>query len=152
MFAVAMLAVTGIVLISLKFAKLRKRTVNLPRALVIGIAQAFALLPGISRSGSTISAARHLGVEPQEAAEFSLLMSVPLLVAATALNLLKLLRTEGAVAVEGMPAGPIWVGAAVAAFVGYFAIAVLVRTLSTGKFWLFGVYCLCMAGVLALMM
>lgn len=149
-FSVAMLGVTGLVLISVRFARERKRSVTLPRALVVGIAQAFALLPGISRSGSTICTARHLGVDPQEAAEFSLLMSVPLLVAATGLSLIRLARSEGPSMLAGMPAGPVLVGTAVAAFVGYFAIAVLVRTLSTGKFWLFGVYCLSMAGMLAL--
>lgn len=107
-------------------------------ALWIGLAQALALVPGISRSGATISMARHRGIRPEAAAEFSFLMCIPLLAGATLLELGKAV----AHGTNGIPCATLLAGAGVAGAVGYAALAVLVRTLRHDKFWRFGVYCL----------
>jgi len=152
--AAAMLLVTGLLLLSLRLR--RPEVTGLPapggaplvwwRALVVGLAQAAAILPGISRSGATIATARHLGIEPVRAAEFSFLMSVPPLLGAT---LLHGFRPEAAVA-----AGPGWgvvaAGTLVSALVGYASIAFLMRVLAGGRFWVFGVYCLLAGGAVLL--
>lgn len=74
-----MLLVTGTLLFLADRAKNTLKKVSLPNALVIGIAQAVAILPGISRSGATISTSVLLGIDRQKAARFSFLMVVPLI-------------------------------------------------------------------------
>jgi len=131
------LAFTGAVLCALRWMACGDGPVTAPRALLVGIAQALAVLPGVSRSGMTIAAARMAGVAPEKAAEFSFLMCLPLLVGAAVLDALR-----PAAAGEGFPGWLLLLGAAVSASVGYAAIASLVRVLRAGRFWLFGVYCL----------
>ena len=70
---------TGVLLIAADRPLDQGRTISTRDAFTIGLAQAFAILPGISRSGATISCSVLLGVRRQEAAEFSFLMVVPLL-------------------------------------------------------------------------
>jgi undecaprenyl-diphosphatase len=157
-FTATMLLVTGCLLLSLKLRRTRgagvppeaepvPRPVNFWRAVTIGVAQAFAILPGISRSGATIVTARHLGIAPRRAAEFSFLMSIPPLMGGA---LLDLLRPDPAAAGSAMGWGVIGLGVAVAAVVGYLAIVFLMRTLTSGRFWIFGLYCL-LAGSLVLL-
>lgn len=145
-FTGAMLVCTGVVLTSLKFLRDPGHAkVGWWRAILIGIAQAIALLPGISRSGSTISCARFLGVKPEDAAEFSFLMSVPILAGAT---LLKIVHPEaGAEAVGWASLIP---AMAVSGVVGYFAIKFLIKLLVGRGFWIFGLYCMA-AGAAVLM-
>ena len=145
-FIACMLILTGLILLSLTWARDRSHRVRLPQAVVIGLAQAAAILPGISRSGITIAAARHLGVNPDESAEFSLLLMVPAILGA-------ILLSAGDVAangLRGLTVPQIAVALAVSASVGYFAIVLLVRTLRSGSFRWFGAYCLAV-GALALL-
>ena len=74
-----MLIVTGLLLFLADRAKNTDRTVSVPNAIVIGIAQAIAILPGISRSGATIGTSVLLGIDRERAARFSFLMVVPLI-------------------------------------------------------------------------
>ena len=109
--------------------------------LIIGISQAIAMIPGVSRSGSTIGTARFLGIEPKEAAEYSFLMSAPLLAGVSLLAILDLAEhgnTSGNSALE------LIMGFLIAAVVGYFSIKWLVSLLQRGRFWRFGIYCLAM--------
>ncbi len=135
-----LLMANGLLLFSVYWSRRSDRPLRWHAALAMGIAQACALLPGISRSGATISMARRLGIEPRRAAEFSLLMSVPAVAGAMLFDMIALAREGG-----GLPAR-VWpllaLGAIVAAGVGWLAIAALVRVLSSGRFWLFGIYCL----------
>ncbi len=103
-------------------------------ALAIGCAQVLALLPGISRSGTTVAAALALGVAPAAAAEFSFLMSVAAIAGAALRELPALSR----VAPEQLP--PLLVGAVVAAVSGVLAIWLFVRLLRTGGFHRFAFY------------
>lgn len=102
----------------------------------IGLAQAFAILPGISRSGSTVAAALWAGVRPTQAAEFSFLMSIPVIAGAAVLELPKL-GNETA----GVGAGPLAVSFVAALLAGVGAIKLLVRLLERGAFHRFAPYC-----------
>jgi undecaprenyl-diphosphatase len=143
--AAFLLCVTGCALLSLRWLGTRVTDLSVGRALAVGVAQSLALLPGISRSGSTIVTARWLGLSARTAAEFSFLMSIPALGGAMAIEALKMLRGGGVDAV-GIPA--LAVGFVVAAVVGVGALSVLIRVLVAERFWLFGVYCL-IAGAVA---
>ena len=140
----ALLMVTGLVLLSLR---LRRGDgvgkVTWRRALAIGVAQALALPPGISRSGMTIVCARHCGVSPKNAADYSFLVSLPLVLGATLLAFV-----HPAEPVAGEPGWGLLIPAAlVSAVVGYVSIRLLMRVLAGPKFWYFGIYCLA-AGLL----
>lgn len=114
-----------------------------PGALLIGVAQAVAILPGVSRSGATISTSLALGQHPVEAARFSFLM---VLVAIGGAALLELRKVGGAE--EGLAAGvplTLW-GIAVSAFVGWVALRLLLAFLGRGAFGWFGVYCVVLGG------
>jgi len=147
-FVGAALIFTGVVLCAVRWVSGKVGEVTLPRAIATGVAQALAILPGVSRSGMTISAARMTGVAPEKAAEFSFLMSLPLIAGAT---LKEALHSSPApdMAQAQVSLGLLVLGAAVAGIIGYAALSWLVRILRGGQFWWFGVYCL-IAGSLAL--
>ena len=84
---------TGAVLIGTRYLPRGQREVTLARAVFMGLGQALALLPGVSRSGMTLCAARGGRVEAAKAAEFSFLMSAPLIAGAALLELLKAARS-----------------------------------------------------------
>ncbi|MCX7785989.1 MAG: undecaprenyl-diphosphate phosphatase [candidate division WOR-3 bacterium] len=86
-YALFFLIVTGCILFLTRFAKEKKTKTNYLDALLIGIAQAIALLPGISRSGLTISIALFLGIAREESFEFSFLLSIPAVIGANILVL-----------------------------------------------------------------
>ncbi|MEQ1889198.1 MAG: undecaprenyl-diphosphate phosphatase [Alphaproteobacteria bacterium] len=113
----------------------RLEHVNYMHALLIGLAQAMALVPGVSRSGSTMTAARFLGMERAEAARFSFLMSIPVTLAAGGLGALEIYKT-GQVELQINAA----ISGAVAFFTALFAISVLIRWLQTSSFTPFVVY------------
>lgn len=131
------LLVTGAILWSSR-RPLTTATGTLPgwgAALLIGCAQAFALLPGISRSGSTVVAALWLGVEAREAAAFSFLMAVPAIAGAAVLQIPDLMEVTG-------PAwGGLILGGIAAAVTGVLAIRTFVALLARRSFYLFAPYC-----------
>ena len=106
-------------------------------ALAIGAAQALALFPGISRSGSTISAGIVRGLLRPEAARFSFLMSIPVMLGAGMIATLDLIRSPSSI----QQIGPILVGFASAAIVGYLAIRWLLGFLARRSLTPFAVYC-----------
>ena len=132
----ALLMFTGAVLMGTRFLPRGERPVGFIRALIMGIAQAIALLPGVSRSGMTLAAARGGRVSPADAAEFSFLMSAPLILGGTLLEIAK-----GEVSSGGMSWAVLAWGVALSAVVGYFSLALLLRALKGRWFWLFGPYC-----------
>lgn len=105
-------------------------------ALLIGFGQAFALVPGISRSGTTVVVALWLGVEAREAAAFSFLMAIPAIGGAALLQLPELLG-EGA----GVSGQALLVGSVAAAVVGVVAIRTFVAMLRRRSFHTFAYYC-----------
>jgi undecaprenyl-diphosphatase len=132
------LLVTGAILWSTKRAAVRSETgePSWGGAAAIGLAQAFAILPGISRSGSTVAAALWAGVPPARAAEFSFLMSVPVIAGAAILELPKM-----SAATAPVGAGVLALSMATALVTGVLAIKTLVRLLERGAFYRFAPYC-----------
>jgi undecaprenyl-diphosphatase len=129
-----MLLVTGTVLYLTRFAPAPSREGPSPAgSLLIGIAQACAVLPGISRSGVTISTGLFRGLEQSKAARFSFLLSVPAIAGA---GLVKL-RDMGSTLDAGVAA----VALVVSAVVGYLALRILLRFLGSGRFGMFSWYC-----------
>lgn len=116
--------------------------VTLPIALGIGAAQALALVPGISRSGISISAARFAGLDRAAAARFSFLMATPITAGAAVFEVQRLLSGDVAVDVS---AGPLAVGLLAAFVSGTLAISVLLRFLRTSSLEVFVWYRLALA-------
>jgi undecaprenyl-diphosphatase len=102
-------------------------------ALFMGLAQMFAIIPGVSRSGSTITAGRGLGFTRESAAVFSFLMSMPIIAAAALLKVPHVLKTEGFSA-------PLVVGVVASAVSGWLAIAVLLRFVVRRSYGVFALY------------
>jgi undecaprenyl-diphosphatase len=102
-------------------------------AIMIGVAQVFALVPGVSRSGSTITAGRALAFDRVSAARFSFLMSMPITAAAVVLKMPHAVKTYGVTT-------PFIVGIATAAVSSLFAISVLLRYVSRHSFGVFAAY------------
>lgn len=113
-----------------------ERTMRIRDALLIGCAQAVATIPGISRSGSTITAGIATGQSRPYAMKYSLLMSLPAVLGANLLSLVKALKAG--VNWGSLPA--YLIGMAVSAVVGYFSIILLQRLLQKGKFGNFAYY------------
>jgi undecaprenyl-diphosphatase len=143
------LMVTGLLLLLPKLIPRGSKpgSLSIGQAFIVGLAQMAALLPGVSRSGTTITAARMTGAGGKEAAQFSFLMAIPLLAGALGLTLLKLFKSGDTTAVAG---GDLAVGFVLAAAVGYLAMVALNRLLASQKLWWFGPYCL-LAGLAAVL-
>lgn len=133
------LMITGIVLLLVHFVSRGQKPLGQRSALLIGFAQVAALLPGISRSGVTISTARLLGIRAKEAAEFSFLMSIPLLLAVIAWESIDWVVHGNQ---TGCPTSILLWGFFLSAAVGYVALRWLVSLLERGHFWRFGIYCI----------
>ena len=140
---------TGIVLTATKFLPKGDKDVSFLRALWMGLAQAVAILPGVSRSGMTLAAARASKVEAARSAEFSFLMSAPPIAGAALLELMKSLKESGAAETAEVSWGLTIYGCVLAAVVGYFSLKLLLKSLKGRWFWIFGPYCI-LAGALAL--
>lgn len=134
---------TGVLLLSTARVTKNEREfgkLNVGDALTVGLFQSAALLPGISRSGSTIAAGLFRGLSQDSAARFSFLLSVPAILGAAVYDLprVSLLESE---AVTGYAAG-----FATAFAVGYVCIGIVLRLLAIRRFHLFGYYCLAAGG------
>ncbi len=112
-------------------------------AVVIGMAQALALVPGTSRSGITITAARLLGIRRQDAARFSFLLSAPVILIATIYEVVKLVTGDIPVAWENLA-----VAALISSIVAYLSIDFFMRFVSTLGLLPFAIYRLLLAGVI----
>ena len=117
--------------------------VSIRDAIIIGCAQALSLVPGTSRSGVTITAARVLGFKRQDAARFSFLLSAPVILLATLYKGLELVMGDAAV-----PWGQLGLGAAVSAVVAYLSIEFFMRFVSRIGLAPFAIYRLALAAVI----
>ena len=126
-----LLALTGVVR-----RRAERNQTRFVDALVVGIAQAAALFPGLSRSGATIAAGLFSGLTPRRAARFSFLLAIPALFGAGCLNLWDAISAGVAAPWIGLA-----VGTVVAFFVGWAAIRTLLALVSRGRLWVFSVYC-----------
>jgi len=109
--------------------------IGIGKVLLIGTAQAIALLPGISRSGSTISAGLLVGLKKKDAVEFAFLLSIPAVGGAILLQSVDWLSGSAVFEMTYL-AGGISAGLS-----GYFAVAVMMRVVNSGKLVWFGIYC-----------
>lgn len=136
--AAAMLLVTGTILWLTRWAKGRGIDMSVMKwwqALVIGLAQAAAIIPGISRSGSTIATGLYLGLDRGLAARFSFLLAVPAIAGATVIKLGDLANFSPDILVATI------LGTVVAAVVGFACIKWLLSLIRHGRFWWFAFYC-----------
>jgi undecaprenyl-diphosphatase len=115
-----------------------------PKALAIGGAQALALVPGISRSGISISAGLFAGLDRESAARFSFLMATPVTAAAAVYETYKVVTNDAGIVVE---VAPLFAGMAAALVSGLVAIAVLLRFLRTRSTDIFVIYRVILAAV-----
>tara|TARA_B100000809_G_scaffold261612_1_gene310856 strand:- start:47 stop:805 length:759 start_codon:yes stop_codon:yes gene_type:complete len=129
------LVFTGLVLYGSSFVNRKNKDHSWISAIFIGCAQAVAIIPGISRSGMTISAALFLGLSPKEAARFSFLLAIPAIAGAgflTAMDVSGGFQLSIPVALAGL----------ISSFgVGVVALKWLLGWLEQGKFHYFGIYC-----------
>jgi len=140
-----MLLLTAALLGVSSLVKDRQRKIGWADALIIGIAQALAVLPGISRSGATISTGMLLGKRKQDLAEFSFLM---VLIPVIGVNILELLRGDFSGG-SYISAGAIIAGFIAAFVTGYLACRWMIALVRKGKLYWFALYCL-MIGLVAI--
>lgn len=148
-FVSAMLLVTGCILfLSDRYGGGRKtvRTATVRDVLLVGVAQGAATIPGLSRSGTTISAGMALGFDRNFAVRYSFLMSLPAVFGATLLKVVKVAKS-GVLDTNLLPM--YLTGMVVAGVVGYFSIRLVKLLADKGKFGRFAYYCW-IAGVIAL--
>lgn len=112
-------------------------TMSMKSAFIIGLAQVLALFPGVSRSGITMTAARFLGVNREEAARFSMLLSIPTIAAAGALGMLNFMSETNVQNIDGTQ---VVFGMLIAFAGGVAAIGFLMRWLKTSSFAIFAIY------------
>lgn len=116
---------------------------TMPKSLIIGIVQGIAVLPGISRSGSTVAAGLFLGIKRSEMAEFSFLMSVPAIFGATLLQMRH---------IDTLPTGELYyygIGMLASFISGLFAVGFMVHFIKKANLKVFALYCL-VVGIVAI--
>ncbi len=138
-----LLVVTGFVLFIPRIVKLGVGEVGLNSSVIMGFAQALAILPGISRSGATIAAGMMSGVKADKAAEFSFLMSIPAIAGGFVLTMKNRMDETGSFseALQSCFIAPYLAGAAAAALVGLLAIYIVMGAVKKGKLEYFAYYC-----------
>jgi undecaprenyl-diphosphatase len=136
-----MLIVTAVLLTFSYLAKPRvKEHLSLWDAFVIGVAQACAVLPGLSRSGSTIATGLMLGNKKEKMAQFSFLMVIPPILGEALLDILKAANGEDVIA-DSIGTFPLAVGFLAAFLSGCFACKLMISIVKKGKLIYFGYYC-----------
>jgi undecaprenyl-diphosphatase len=136
-FVSIMLLLTGLILWLTHYVRPGERALGLRESILVGCAQALAILPGISRSGATIGAALFQKVERGKAVEFSFLLALPAILGATALKTVDLLKSPPSSAALVS----LCLGTLAAYLSGYAAIKFLLRVVRRGKLRYFAFYC-----------
>lgn len=140
------LMITGLILYVASKSRNKNKEISAVESVVIGVAQGVAVAPGISRSGSTISAAMLLGVSPEKAAKFSFLLGIPAILGAS------IIEIAGQHAeLSAIPSPSLFAGVVAAAAAGYLSIGFLLDVLKKARLQYFAYYCwaLGLAAVLA---
>lgn len=141
------LMVTGLIVFSTTFKRESQLesdqlTLSPLSGLWVGLAQAFAILPGISRSGSTIAMALLLKIPRKTAAELSFMLSIPVVGGAGLLKAIDLMK--GHLEIQWMP---VLVGFSTALIFGYLVLQIMLRWLEKPSFSLLGIYCMIIGGL-----
>ncbi len=137
-----MLIITGLLLLLADRARTTHKGVTYKDALIIGVAQAVAILPGISRSGATISTSVLLGVDRDRAARFSFLMVVPLILGKMVLDI-----KDGAFADPDINPLALGLGFVAAFLTGAVACLWMIQLVKRSKLTYFSLYCFIIAGI-----
>ena len=131
-----MLLITGLLLFLADKAKNTNQNVNFFHALIIGVSQAIAILPGVSRSGATISTSVLLGIDREKAARFSFLMVVPLILGKMGKDII-----SGDILIENATLMPLVTGFTAAFITGLFACKWMIQLVKKSKLKYFSFYC-----------
>jgi undecaprenyl-diphosphatase len=143
-----MLLITGILLWLTRIPKQNNKGIDkfsASAAIIIGLVQGTAIMPGISRSGSTIAVGLLLGLDKQIAARYSFLLSIPAICGATVLDLFSTHTSPM------IPAHISLIGMCSSFIVGYFALSLLMYLVKNGRMYVFSPYCF-LAGGIALLL
>ncbi len=136
------LLVTAALLIFSYYAKPRqKEEIGMLDAFVIGIAQAAAVLPGLSRSGSTIATGLLLGNKKEKLAQFSFLMVIPPILGEALLDVMKAVKGSAETATVAIPTSSYIIGFLAAFISGCIACKWMINLVKKGKLVYFGIYC-----------
>ena len=124
---------TAVLVFSTKFIKTKNKDINYINALIIGLFQALAILPGVSRSGSTIFAALLLGLSPINAFNFSFSLFIPASVGAILLGAKDILGSQIIIPNN-------LITFLITSIIGVFVLSFFQKITTKGKFWIFGIY------------
>ena len=137
-----MLLLTATLLAFSYFSKPRqKETISKSDAFIIGLAQACAVMPGLSRSGSTIATGLLLGNKKESLAQFSFLMVIPPILGEALLDVLKFAKSGYESVAAGISPMALFVGFITAFVAGCFACRLMINIVKKGKLIYFAVYC-----------
>jgi undecaprenyl-diphosphatase len=125
--------ISGILVYSTKFSKPNREKIGYFDSIFIGIFQAIAILPGISRSGATISAGMHRGIKKEEAIKFSFIMAIPIILGAGVLELKDLAFSQ-------INLSFLIISFIITFIISLAGIKILIKILDKEKFYLFGIY------------
>ena len=137
--------ITALILFLSKFTFVRSvksKSLNVWNSLIIGISQVLSVLPGVSRSGTTISTGMIIGADKKEVAKFSFLIFIPAILGAT------LLEFKDIGMITNIPA--MIIGMIFTMITGYIALKLLMNIIEKDKFWYFSIYCFIL-GIIVLM-
>ncbi|MDH3348096.1 MAG: undecaprenyl-diphosphate phosphatase [Desulfobulbaceae bacterium] len=138
----SMLFITGVLMIFTRRLSEKATALAPANSLIIGTAQAMAILPGLSRSGCTIFVGLLLGLKRETAARFSFIMSIPAILGAVVLDMRDLIDSTPSVEEFSF----IFAGTIASAISGYFAIILLLKIVRRGRLDWFGYYCFLVSG------
>ena len=137
---------TGILLVISELApiRLKKRKLGYISSFIVGLGQAFAVIPGLSRSGVTISIGMLLGIERDDAARYSIFLGAISILGASLYLVLKQVSTDRLVIDPVL----LFISAFTAFITAYIGIDVLIKLVIKGKLWMFGIYSIVLAVIL----
>lgn len=146
-FVGSMLLITALLLVFANYAKSRHKAVGWLDAFIIGVAQAFAVLPGISRSGATIATALLLGNDREKAARFSFLMVLLPIIAVNVIDIIEMTRQVETTGAERLSGGVLLIGFLAAFVSGWAACRWMINIVKRSKLQYFAVYCLVIGSI-----
>lgn len=148
----AMLLVTALLLTFSYYAKPKqKKSISMKDAFIIGVAQACAVMPGLSRSGSTIATGLLLGNDKAKLAQFSFIMVIPPILGKALLDVIKAMKHGAEAAVGDISLGALAVGFIAAFITGCIACKWMVNLVKKGKLIYFAIYC-AIVGILTIIL
>jgi undecaprenyl-diphosphatase len=138
----SMLFITALLLFLSDFLKMKNNKIGFKNSFLIGMAQAVAILPGISRSGATIASAVILGIDREKAARFSFIMVIPLILGSMAKSLI-----ENDINFQNIDLISLFLGFFSAFFTGLLACKWMISLVKKSKLYYFSIYCVILGSI-----